>query len=76
MEAILLAVADIVREHGLIGIVIIALGYGWWRLAHLYHEAQTNRIEDGKDAVRALEANTNALNQLIETVRNRRETSQ
>jgi ribose 5-phosphate isomerase RpiB len=73
METILQSVADIVRDNGLVGVVIVALGYGWYRLANLYHEAQSARIEDGKDAVRALEQNTTALNQLIDTVRNRRE---
>lgn len=72
MDEIFKALADLLREHGLVGVVIGALGYGWYRLAALYHEAQNSRIEDGKTAVKALEANTNTLRELIDNVKSKR----
>lgn len=72
MDEIFKALADLLRDNGLIGVVIGALGYGWYRLATLYHETQNSRIEDGKSAVRALEANTNTLRELIDSVKNRK----
>jgi len=73
MDEIFKALADMVREYGLVGVVIGALGYGWYKLANLYHEAQTARIQDGRDAITALNNNTNSLRELIELVKSRKE---
>lgn len=69
MDDIFKALAELIGQHGIIAVVIGALGYGWWRLAHLYHEVQNSRIEDGRNAVKALEANTNTLRELIDSVK-------
>lgn len=69
MDTLAQAIADVLKDYGLAGVVITALGYGWVKLANLYHEAQNARIQDGRDAVKALENNTNSMRELIDVVK-------
>lgn len=69
MESIFEAFAEIIKQHGLPGAIIALLAYGLHRLAGMYHEVQTGRVEDGREAVRALEANTTSLRELIDTLK-------
>jgi dihydrodipicolinate synthase/N-acetylneuraminate lyase len=63
---------DGLLQLGLPGIVIIALGFVCWRLHKLYTEVQEKRIAEGREAVKAMEQTTAALENLSEVIRSRR----
>lgn len=68
----------LLAQYGLAGIVILALAFVAWRFFKLYEAAQKQvvalqetRVAEAKESVKALEGNTDALNRLAETVRDR-----
>lgn len=71
MDSILKGVGDALIALGLPGIIIIALGYGVFRLFGLYTEVQEKRIGEGRETVKAIEENTSALDRLTDLIRDR-----
>lgn len=63
---------DSLLQLGLPGVVIIILGFVAWRLHKLYAETQEKRIAEGREAVKAIEQNSAALDNLSEVIRSRR----
>lgn len=68
----------LIAQYGLPGIAILVLGFVAWRFFKLYCSAQEKlnalqetRVAEVKEGVRALEANTDAMNRLTEFVRDR-----
>lgn len=73
MDNLLKGVGDTLLALGLPGVIIIALGYGVYRLFGLYIEVQEKRIAEGRETVKALESNTAALDNLTDLIRDRKE---
>lgn len=71
MDRIFEAFAELMLQHGLMGVVIASLLYALYRFVDMYHEVQNGRAQDGRDATRALEASTNAIRELREAVMNK-----
>lgn len=69
MDELIGRASEILFQYGLAGLVIIGLAFMLKTLFRLYHEAQMSRISEGRDAVKALEANTNTLRELIDVTR-------
>jgi hypothetical protein len=57
---------------GLPGIVIFGLAYALFNIFKLYTEVQEKRIGEAREGVKALEANTSALESLSDLVRERK----
>lgn len=72
MEQGLTGSIDKLLQLGLPGVVIIALGFVCWRLFKLYADTQEKRIAEGREAVKAIEQNTAALENLSDVIRARR----
>lgn len=64
---------DAILQLGLSGVVILALGFVVWRLHKLYVETQEKRIAEGREAITAIERSSNALDNLSEIIRAKRE---
>ena len=72
------SVEILLAQYGLVGIVIMVLLFVCWRFFKMYEAAheklnalQETRVAEVKESVRALEANSDAMNRLAETVRDR-----
>lgn len=57
---------DALLQLGIAGVVILALGFVCWRMFAKYDAAQEKRIAEGRESVKALETNTDALNRLTD----------
>lgn len=73
MEKIFEAFAELILQHGLVGVVIASLLYALYRFVGMYHEVQEKRADDGKQAIQALSDNVAAIRELRETVIRRQE---
>lgn len=69
MEKALTGSIDAVLQLGLAGVVILALAFIAWRLHKLYADTQEKRIAEGREAIKVMEASTNALENLTEVIR-------
>lgn len=58
-------------EQGVLGIVIIGLGYAVVKLWTKYDEVQEKRIAESRDAIKAIEQNSNTLETMTEVLRER-----
>lgn len=56
---------------GLPGVMIIVLGFIVYRLAGAYHDIQEKRIEESKEAIKAMSETAKALDGLSELIRDR-----
>lgn len=65
MEALLLS-------YGLPGIVILALGIAYLRKDAKLDEVNEKRIAEGREAIKAIEQNTNTMDTLTELLRDRK----
>ncbi len=63
---------EILRQQGLAGLVIFALGWASHSLFRLYSEVQEKRIAEAQTTAHALDANTAMLLQLRELLRDQR----
>lgn len=69
MEETLPAFAKLLIDLGIAGLMLaVSLWLNYWLLTK-WQESQTARIDEGKEAVRALGANEDALNRLSESIR-------
>lgn len=60
-----------VLSLGLPGVIIVALAFGVYRLANLYHDVQEKRIEENREAVKAMGETAKAIDSLSELIRDR-----
>lgn len=58
-------------NQGVLGLVILALGFFCWRLWSKYDEIQEKRIAEARDGIKAIEQNTNTLDTMTEVLRER-----
>lgn len=58
-------------EQGLMGMVILALGFGFYKLWGQKDELQEKRIAESRESIKAIEQNTNTLETLTEVLRER-----
>lgn len=58
-------------DQGVLGLVIIALGFAVWRLWSKYDEIQEKRIAESREAIKSIETSTNTLETLTEVLRER-----
>ena len=63
---------EILRQQGLAGVVIFALGWAAHSLFTLYRDVQEKRIAEAQTTAHALDANTAMLTQLRELLRDQR----
>lgn len=66
------AFIDPLLQLGLPGIVILALGYAYVRKDNKLDEVNEKRIAESREAVKAIEQNTNTLETLTEVLRDRK----
>ena len=59
-------------DQGVLGLVIIGLGFIAWRLWSKYYEIQEKRIAESRESIKAIEQNTNTLDTLAELLRDRK----
>jgi hypothetical protein len=72
MDNLLKGVGETLLALGLPGIVIIGLAYAVFNMFKLYTEVQEKRIDEAREGVKALEANTSALESLSDLIRERK----
>lgn len=58
-------------EQGVLGIVILGLGFAVIKLWTKYDEIQEKRIAESRDAIKAIEQNSNTLETMTEVLRER-----
>jgi hypothetical protein len=58
-------------DQGVLGLVIIALGVAVVALAKAYNAIQEKRIAESREAIKAIEQNTNTLDTMTEVLRER-----
>ena len=58
-------------DQGVLGLVIIALGFAVVALARAYARIQEARIVESREAIKAIESNTNTLETMTEVLRER-----
>ena len=58
-------------NQGVLGLVVVGLGFAVWRLWSKYDEIQEKRIAESRDAIKAIEQNTNTLDTMTEVLRDR-----
>jgi len=58
-------------EQGLLGLIILALGYVCFKLWSKYDEIQEKRIAESRESIKAIEQSTNTLDTLTEVLRER-----
>lgn len=63
-------------DQGVLGLVIVALGFAVWRLWLKYDDIQEKRIAEAREGIKAIEQSTNTLETLTEVLRERGKTSQ
>lgn len=68
MDKIFEALAEIILQNGLVGAVIASLLYALYKFVNMYHDVQTARNEDNKEAVKALVDSVTAIRDLRETI--------
>lgn len=71
MDKIFEAFAELILQNGVIGVVIASLLYALYKFVNMYHEVQTARNEDSKEAVKALADSVSAIRDLRETIMDR-----
>ncbi len=59
-------------DQGVLGLVIVGLGFIAWRLWSKYDEIQEKRIAESRESIKAIEQNTNTLDTLAELLRDRK----
>ncbi len=59
-------------DQGILGLVIVGLGFIAWRLWSKYDEIQEKRIAESRESIKAIEQNTNTLDTLVELLRDRK----
>lgn len=69
MEAV---VKGFLEQGGVLGLIIVALGYVCWNLWKKYDEIQEKRISESRESIKAIEQNTNTLDTLAELLRDRK----
>lgn len=57
--------------QGLFGVIIVVLGYTVMKLYNKYDEIQEKRIAESRDAIKAIEQNSNTLETMTEVLRER-----
>lgn len=63
--------AEPLLQMGLAGIVILALGFAYIRKDQKLDEIQEKRIAEAREAIKAIDQTTNALETLTEVLRER-----
>jgi hypothetical protein len=58
-------------KQGVLGLVIIALGFAVVYLFKKYSEIQEKRIAESRESIKAIEQNTNTLDTMTEVLRER-----
>jgi hypothetical protein len=58
-------------DQGVLGLVIIALGFAVWRLWSKYDDIQEKRIAEAREGIKAIENSTNTLETMTEVLRER-----
>lgn len=58
-------------DQGVLGLVIVALGFLVWKLWNKYDDIQEKRIAESREAIKAIESNTNTLETMTEVLRER-----
>ncbi len=58
-------------DQGVLGLLIISMGFVIWRLWSKYDEVQEKRIAEARESVKAVEQNTNTLETMTEVLRER-----
>lgn len=71
MEGLAAPLAELLKL-GFPGVVIIGLALAVWRLFKLYNEVNEKRIAEAREGIKAIEANTTALDALTSAIRDRR----
>lgn len=71
MDKIFEAFAELILQNGVMGVVIASLLYALYKFVNMYHEVQTARNEDSKEAVKALADSVSAIRDLRETIMDR-----
>lgn len=71
MEGSLAKIVDLLVGNGLSGVVILVLGFAVYRLYTRNEELQEKRIDDGKEAIKAMESTGRALDMLTAVVKDR-----
>lgn len=59
-------------KQGVLGLVVLALGYAVYYLFNQYKDIQEKRIAENRETTKAIEQNTNTLETLSEVLRERR----
>lgn len=72
MDNLLKGVGETLLSLGLPGVIIIGLAFAVYNLFKLYAETQEKRIVEAREAVKAIEANTAAIDTLSDLVRSDR----
>ena len=58
-------------EQGVLGLIIVALGFAVVILAKAYNSIQEKRIAESRESIKAIEQSTNTLETLTEVLRER-----
>ena len=58
-------------DQGVLGLIIIGMGFVLWRLWSKYDEVQEKRIAESREGIKAIEQNTNSMDTLTEVLRER-----
>lgn len=69
MDTLLESVGEVLLSLGLPGVIIIGLAFTVYNLFKLYAQTQEKRIVEAREAVKAIEANTAAIDTLSDLVR-------
>ena len=59
-------------DQGVLGLIIVALGFAVWRLWAKYDDIQEKRIAESRESIKAIETSTNTLETLTEVLRERK----
>lgn len=58
-------------DQGVLGLIIIGMGFAVVALARAYNAIQEKRIAESRESIKAIETNTNTLETLTEVLRER-----
>jgi hypothetical protein len=68
MDAVVAGLLD----QGILGLMIVGLGFSSVKLWSKYDEIQEKRIAESREIIKAVEQNTNTLDILVELMRDRK----
>lgn len=69
MNELLQEAGALLLAKGLLGVICLALAWTSWRFFSLYSEVQEKRIAEGREAIRAINESTAAIETLAEIIK-------